>query len=200
VTTQAVTKEQARAEAAYALQKQIIELTIQGREVLWRLSEALYRFEEMRGWLALGFQTRTEWLEDADVTLTRGTYERRVKTWQRLVVERSVKPERLYQLDHSKADIVVGSIVEGKVLIEDALADVQVMPARELRAKYLGATPNVGHDESPANGQVVPLSDEDACWLEVEQALSSNAEYPRIKRDVLVTLLALYKRQSNAPS
>jgi hypothetical protein len=208
VSTQEVTT-QDQAKAAYALQQEIVQAQGVSRLALWTLAEKLYQFEQMRGWLLLGCETLSEWLADSDVTLTSGTFYRLARTWQRLAIERKIKPERLRQLEQSKVAVVTGSIVEGTVPIKEALSDAEVLGIRDLRAKYLGSpvptggdsgsTPSSGpatDDAGPSSGPTQADLDadaEDACWFEVEQAVDTNADYPRLKRSVLVTLLAAHK-------
>jgi hypothetical protein len=194
---------QDQAKVAYALQQQIIKAQRESRMALWTLAEKLYEFEQMRGWLHLGHDTRTEWLADPEVSMTSGTYRRLVTTWRQLVVERKIEPKRLRQLEQSKLAIVVGSIVEGSVPIDEVLSDVQVLGAHDLREKYLdGATTkplqiasaNVGPGCAVNEVDVDGDADaEDACWLEVEQAVDSGAENPRLPRACLLTLLAARK-------
>lgn len=142
----------AESEEAYAIETQIKAAMADGREALWRLAEALNAFDEMRGWLKLGHDNLSSWLADADVTLTRGTYYRLVRTWRKLVVERKIAPDRVRLLDQSKVAIVVDRITEGKVKVDDAFADVESLGASDLREKYYGPKPEkVEPAEEPAN-------------------------------------------------
>ncbi len=127
------------AEEAYAVETQIKAAMRDGRDALWRLMEALYAFDDMRGWLALGHDNLTQWLADPEVSMTRTTYYRWVKTWGKLHVERNIDGERLRQLDASKASMVVDVIVAGKAPVDEVLSDVEELGARDLREKYLPA-------------------------------------------------------------
>ena len=142
--------EASAAQLAWGVQARIKHAMADGRDALWRLAEALYEFEEMRGWTALGYDNKEQWLADADITLSKGTYHRYVRTWRKLVVERQIDAERLRQLDQSKVAIVTDAIVKNESLVDEALSDVEALPARDLREKYYGPPPsNVGREEEP---------------------------------------------------
>jgi hypothetical protein len=143
---------QAEAEIAFALQTRIKEAMADGRDALWRLAEALYEFDEAHGWLKLNYENLSQWLADADVTISRATYYRYVKTWRKLVVEKHIDPERIRLLDQSKVAIVTDKIASSEVLVEEALSDVEALGAQDLREKYYGpkAEPsNVGQEPEP---------------------------------------------------
>jgi hypothetical protein len=137
MTTELVKQEGAReVEEAEAVQTQIKAALADGREALWRLAEALYAFDDMRGWRRLGYRTLSEWLADTDETITRGTYYRLVGTWRRTVVELKVDAGRVRQLDQSKVAIVVGKTARKGMKVDDALADAEALGAQALRIKY----------------------------------------------------------------
>jgi hypothetical protein len=143
----------AESEEAYAVETQVKAAMADGREALWRLAEALHAFDEMRGWLKLGHDNLSQWLADSDVTLTRATYYRLVRTWRKLVVERHIDADRVRGLDQSKVAIVVDQITEGKATVDDAFADVEALGASDLREKYYGPKPEKPKpaDPDPAN-------------------------------------------------
>ena len=124
------------AEAAWAIEARIKRAMSDGRQALWDLADALYEFDEARGWLALGYEKLSDWLADPEVTMTMGTYRRYVRTWRKLVIEKQVEPDRLRQLEQSKVAIVVDKIANNEVLVDDAFADVESLGAGDLREKY----------------------------------------------------------------
>jgi hypothetical protein len=107
-----------------------------GKAALWKLSEALYDFDSSKGWAALGYENLTQWLNDPEIDMTRGTYYRWVNTWRKWVVERGVAPEQLEQISASKAALVADDIVAGHVRPATAIKDVQNLSAAQLREKY----------------------------------------------------------------
>lgn len=152
MTTLVPTQDEASAaQVAFGVEVRIKQAMHDGRDALWRLAEALYEFDEMRGWEALGHDNKEQWLADADVTLAKGTYHRLVRTWRKLVVERQIDAGRLRLLDQSKVAIVTDAIVKNDTTVDEALSDVEALAARDLREKYYGPRPTL--DESPAPAQ-----------------------------------------------
>lgn len=127
---------EAHAQAAQEVASKIKDALADGQKALWRLGEALYAFDEMRGWQQLGYYNLSAWLADTDGAITRGTYYRLVGTWRKVVVDLEVDAERVCQLDQSKVAIVADKIGEDEVNVDDALADVEALPAQDLREKY----------------------------------------------------------------
>lgn len=127
---------QEAAEVAFAIEGRIKDAQRRGRQALWDLAEALYEFDQEHGWMALGHETLSDWLADPEVTMTMGTYRRYVRTWRKLVVEKQIEPTRLRQLEQSKVAIVVDKVAANEVLVDDALADVEALGAKDLREKY----------------------------------------------------------------
>lgn len=144
---------QHEARVAFDIERRIKAAISDGRDALWRLAEALYEFDEAHGWLKLGHENLNQWLADADVTISRGTYYRYVRTWRKLVVEKQIEPERIRLLDQSKVAIVADKIASDEVLVDDALNDVESLGAQDLREKYYGKS------EEPASN--VGQSDEE---------------------------------------
>lgn len=181
----------AESEEAYAVETQVKAAMADGREALWRLAEALHAFDEMRGWLKLGHDNLSQWLADSDVTLTRATYYRLVRTWRKLVVERHIDADRVRGLDQSKVAIVVDQITEGKATVDDAFADVEALGASDLREKYYGPKPEKpdpantsngtsGHQppEDPPAGEPDPTAGDDESSEEPGEAAGSTGEEP----------------------
>jgi hypothetical protein len=123
---------------AFSDQLVIKEGLLEARAGLWKSAEALSRFSETSGWLALGYETVGEWLADPDITLTRATYFRMLQAWRELHVLRGVAVSTLRQLDLSKTQIVLPALKEGRATLQDALDDIEALGARDLREKYTG--------------------------------------------------------------
>ena len=114
-----------------------IEAALQaGRKAMWELAESLHAFHEMRGWQKLGYRTVSQWLDDTNGAISRGTYYRLVGTWRAVVIEQGVEPERVRLLDQSKVAIVADKLGEKRVKVDNVLADVEALPANGLRKKY----------------------------------------------------------------
>jgi hypothetical protein len=149
---------QAASEAAFALQERVKEGMAAGRQALWILASALYEFEETAGWLALGYEKKSDWLADPEIQLTRSTYNRLVRAWRSLVVEREIDPGSLKELDASKIEIVLPRVEKGEVTMESALDDVKTLGFRDLREAYF--KPKLGRpkaevvDVGPAEANV----------------------------------------------
>jgi hypothetical protein len=124
------------ADEAFAIERQVKAAMRKGREALWELAEALYDFDEARGWRNLGYEHLTDWLADTEIGIPRATYYRCVRTWRKLVVERQVDAARLRLLDQSKVAEVVDKIAAAEVTVDEALDDVEAMGWRDLRERY----------------------------------------------------------------
>ena len=149
VTAKKMTDEE-RQEAgaiARAIQNQIHAAIHKGREALWELSEALYDFDETRGWLGLGYENLSQWLAEPEHAMSRTQYYRLVRTWRKLVVERQIDADRLRLLDQSKVALVADKIASAEVLVDEALADAEELGWRDLRDRYVAPTPSAGTPE-----------------------------------------------------
>jgi hypothetical protein len=114
---------------------------------MWALAEHVYRFHEGGMWGLLGHDTIDEWLADPEVTMKRTQFFRLSKMYRDLVVVRQVPIKKLEELQQSKVAEVVPAIMRGDVKVDDALADVKVLGARDLRIKYKGEKDPTGKPE-----------------------------------------------------
>lgn len=121
---------------AFADQQTIKAGLQEARGGLWKAAEALYRFAETSGWLALGYETIGEWLADPDITLTRPTYFRMTQAWKELAVTRDVPVSTLRQLDLTKTQIALPALKAGRATVDEVIDDVEQLGARDLREKY----------------------------------------------------------------
>lgn len=147
---------QARAEQCYEIEQRIKDAMHTGRTAIWMLAEALYDFDEERGWSALGYESLSHWLADPDIAMTRTTYYRMIGQWRALVIEHQIDRERLEELDVSKVEIVLPAVRAGKKTLEEALDDATTMGRRDLREEYFGPDRN-----REPESEVVPPSNGD---------------------------------------
>lgn len=124
--------------ACKGLDAQVVAALRDGRHAAWDLARALHEFDEEAGWSGLGFDTLADWLRDVDeregVPLSESEYHRMIGRW-RIFGER-VPEDRLRELPPSKLDVVLSAVRANPATRGDALADVERMSRRELRAKY----------------------------------------------------------------
>lgn len=129
---------QDRAEEAFKLDQSIKGALRTGRATLWALAEKLWQFDDVTGWSALNYDSLADWLADPEISMKSSTYYNAVARWRKIVVLRNVDSKRLENLDPTKVDLVLPSIEKQSVKLEDALSDVEVLGARDLREKYIG--------------------------------------------------------------
>lgn len=121
---------------AYELQVQVVE-KVAGQRASWvALASSLSGFHAGRGWTALGLDSFNGWLGQPEISLSRAQAFGMISAWRELVIERDVDPERLEVLDASKVAVVLKAIKDGRVTVEDALSDCEVLSRSDLRAAY----------------------------------------------------------------
>lgn len=164
--------------SAVEVEARVKEALAEGKSALWKLSEALYEFDQQQGWATLGYENLSRWLADPEIDMTRGTYYRLVRTWQKLAVEKGIERPQLEQVNMSKAALVADEVAEGKVRPATALKDVAQLSASELRAKYdkpkrgRPAKTEVRETHSPSTALKAAA---DLPWEWMEEALSGRA-------------------------
>jgi hypothetical protein len=169
---------------AFQLERQVKEGLARGREALWATAEALYEFSEAQGWKLLGgYDTLGDWLADPEISLTRSTYFRLVETWREVVVRREIEPESVKAVDLSKVALTLPAVKDGRETIEGALDAAATNGWRDLRERYLIATPDnaITHESYEPTGDGVetngdyteppppPMPDEDLYGTEMIQ-------------------------------
>jgi hypothetical protein len=177
-----LTSEEAQelAERAYELQEAIVAGMKVGREAAWAVAEQLHAFDEMSGWLALGYDTLSDWLAQPEVQVTTRTYYRLVQAYRETVVRRRIPLQTMASIDHSKIDVVIGRVNSGDVRIEDALEDAKVLGWRDLRQKYLKRRPEFAsagipdHDDEPPADQDAEVRPRPAVSQRVGAALADD--------------------------
>jgi hypothetical protein len=150
-----------RAQTMYALDQQIRAGLNKGRVGLWEAAKALYEFDEQSGWSALGYESVRHYCADPGIEISRTTYKRMKRAYERTVVLRQVDFDRVKQIDYSKVDIVLGKVETGEKKIGDALDDAEALGQRDLRDEYWGPRPADDGDGS-GNGTIDgPTPDDD---------------------------------------
>lgn len=169
-----------------------------GRAAMWKMAEACWRLNELHGWMKLGYDTKGEYLAQPEINLTRETFDRFVRVWQRTVVMRELDASTLKHLDVTKVDIVLPAVSRARVPIDEALADAEVLGAHDLRDKYQGipspADPPLsvnGGGGDDADMTSVIAADEQIEAIEqardeMVEARDSGGAYPRVPHNATV--------------
>jgi hypothetical protein len=131
-------EQEAEARVCFQLHNSVVAALKEGRASLWKLAEALHEFDEHAGWIRLGYDTKSEWLADPEVSMTQRTFRRLVRAWRVLHLRFGVDRPTLATLEVSKVDIVLPAIEKGSHSLREALDDVQTLGARDLRETYFG--------------------------------------------------------------
>ena len=177
-SVEVVTGEVVDVAPALDIEARVKEALAEGKSALWKLSEALYEFDQQQGWEKLGYENLTRWLADPEIDMTRGTYYRLVRTWQKLAVEKGIERPQLEQVNMSKAALVADEIAAGTVRPATALKDVQQLSASELRLKYdkpKRGRPAKTEQRETHSASTALRAAADLPWDWVEQAVSGKA-------------------------
>jgi hypothetical protein len=153
----------------FSYEQAVKQALAQGRHALWQLAEALYHFNEDRGWLVLGHDNLSDWLSDPEIGMPRSTYHRLVRVWGDFVVARDIETTSLTQLDPSKVDLVLPALKAGTATTKKAINDVESLGWRDLRERYA----------PPKESVPEPKGDEDeAGWEGVNGTAQEDHEAP----------------------
>jgi hypothetical protein len=152
---------EARIQHCHELHTQIAASLRAGRDALWQFAKAVYEFDQENGWSALGYETLNDYLADPEIAVRRSTYFQARKRYEKIVVQREVKSDRLDSLDPSKVDLVLPAIEQGKVTLEEALDDVEALGSRDIREKYYGKKEDPPAADPP---ETHPAQDDDPDW------------------------------------
>lgn len=128
-----------RAELCYELDQQVKNGLRAGRTAAWQVAQAVYQFDSESGWTALGYEKLADWLADPEVSMTYRTFRRYSDVWREVVVLRQTPVPTLAEVDVTKVDLVLPAVKDGRAKLEDALNDVRMMGARDLRETYVKA-------------------------------------------------------------
>jgi hypothetical protein len=127
-----------RAEEMFSLDQQVRAGLKTGRGGLGEAARALHQFDEQSGWSALGFESVRHYCADPGIEISRSTYQRMVRAYDRTVVRRQVDFDRVKQIDRSKVDIVLTKVDTGEKSMDEALDDAEALGLRDLRDLYWG--------------------------------------------------------------
>jgi hypothetical protein len=139
---------QERREESFALDQEVKAALADGRAAMWRLAKAIYEFDELACWSALGYESLAHWLADPEVGLRKTQFYALRSRWEQLHVLRKVGEEELKELPPSKVDVVLPAIRAGTVKLEQALGDAKAMGFRDLRSVYRGREEFSGRPEN----------------------------------------------------
>jgi hypothetical protein len=123
-------------QVAHAINESFANAINAVRESMWEVSRWAYQANAESVWSKIGYETKGEWLATPEIHMTRTTFDRMVRVWRETHVHRQIDAPTLERLDVSKLDIVLGRVNAHEVSIEDAISDVQVLGANDLREKY----------------------------------------------------------------
>lgn len=124
------------AQDAHRWHREAVMAAHQGRCAAWRLARALYEVHERALWRALGYSSVSEWLSDPDLEVGPRQAMRLIEAWRELVVKRQVDPGDLEEIPPTRAREVLPAVREGRVPVEQALADAKQLSRRDLAKLY----------------------------------------------------------------
>lgn len=138
-----------RARDAYVAHAQLLSGLGEVRQGLVRAAEGCFRLSEQEGWLALGYETLSEYLASPEITISRAEFYRLADIWQSYVLDGGVEPALLLGAGSSKLEVPLPALKQGLVDAERAAADATSLTRRDLRERYRGL---MGGDEDSASG------------------------------------------------
>ncbi|MGH2716030.1 MAG: hypothetical protein ACRDM7_19540 [Thermoleophilaceae bacterium] len=140
---------EAAAADAHAVQERI-RAGVRAMKQLWiGLAEDLYRFNREELWRDLGYDSFEAWLATPEIELERSWVFRLISVYRELVIDRGVEPEQIAPLSVDKLRRVLPAIRRGHVTVEEALADVESVPHRDLQTRYEAMTVRPPNDPEP---------------------------------------------------
>jgi hypothetical protein len=99
-------------------------------------AEGCHTLHRSEGWTALGYESLNEYLAAPEITISRTEFYRLTEVWQRYVVDGGLDPERLYGAAPTKLEVPFPALAAGLVSAEEAAADAEALPRKDLRDKY----------------------------------------------------------------
>jgi len=98
--------------------------------------QACHELSRDKSWTDLGYESLAEFLASPEITLTRSNFFRMAQIWELYVLDGGVDPRQLAVAGPSKFAIPLRALGANEVSVEEALADVETLGARDLREKY----------------------------------------------------------------
>lgn len=127
------------------LQSEIRTALKDGKKSAWKIAAAAYELIEQKGWTELGAQSLEEWCQRPDISFEARTFRRWAGVYRELAITQALTPGLYLDLDVTVVDVVLPAIRRGDVTVGEALEDVRMMSAEQLRKKH-AARANVGSD------------------------------------------------------
>jgi hypothetical protein len=134
-------KRSKEAEAAFKIERKIVDGCAAVRQVWVALASFLYEFHEGKMWEQLGHDTFEEWLGAPEIGLSRSHVYALIETYRELIVKRELDEEVMAGLEATKIAQVLPALRRGDVELEEALADCEALSRSALRQKYGRALP-----------------------------------------------------------
>ena len=106
------------------------------RLALSAVAQACHELSRDKSWTDLGYESLSEFLASPEITLTRSNFFRMAQIWELYVLDGGVDPRQLAVAGPSKFAIPLRALGANEVSVEEALADVETLGARDLREKY----------------------------------------------------------------
>lgn len=106
------------------------------RLALSAVAQACHDISRDKSWTDLGYESLAEFLASPEITLTRSEFFTMAQIWERYVLDGGVNPQQLAVAHPSKLKIPLRAIGANEVTVEEAMADVETLGARDLREKY----------------------------------------------------------------
>lgn len=199
------TRLQGQAAEAFTAHQLIVGGQQMARAGLDAICRGCHEMRDSRGWLALGYETLSEYLAQPDVELSKSEFERAADIWQTYVLDGGAAPELLHGAGPSKLEVPLHALKQGVVTVEQAAADAESMTRKDLREHYralLGdedevppVVPVERVDESPAGGTddaaVKVVDGTGDLWLQraefdqiVARACDAEADVERLKAEL----------------
>lgn len=150
--TDLIHTEPTEAEALDAHQVQErIRTNVNTMRALWiNVAGDLYHFHTGEMWRKLGYGSFESWLATPEIELERRWVFELIAVYRELVVDRQVEASQLGALNVGKVREILPAVRRGHVTVEEALADCEAMPRRDLEERYRGITSRQPSEPEPS--------------------------------------------------
>lgn len=140
-----------RARQAQVAHEKIVEGQQAANYALACAAEGCYELQKSEGWIALGYESLSEYLASPEITMSRSEFYRLAKIYERYMLEGKVAPIALQAAGPTKLEVPLPALEQGVVDAEQAVADAASMNRTDLRKHYAALL---------ANGEDAPDPDE----------------------------------------
>ena len=159
------------------------------RLALSAVAQACHDISRDKSWSDLGYESLAEFLASPEITLTRSNFFRMAQIWELYVLDGGISPLSLAVASPSKFAIPMRALGANEVTVEEALADVETLGARDLREKY-----ELPRDESIRIDPLDRLLDDDV----IEAAIACFESTTAVERERWRVTLAEIRDYVNA--